>query len=57
MSTEPRNNEIVNEFLNGMKQCDLATKYGLTERHISTIINSHKDKNSPTTNKSRRRDL
>ena len=52
-----RNNEIVDDFLSGMKQCDIATKYDLTERHINTIINNHKDKNNPTTNKSRRSDL
>lgn len=52
-----RNNEIVNDFLSGMKQCDIATKYGLTERHINTIINKHKDKNNPTPNESRRSDL
>ncbi len=37
-----RNNEIIEDFVRGgMKQCDLATKYRLTDRHISTIINTH----------------
>lgn len=40
-----RNNRIVDDFLNGMRQGDIATKYELSERHISSIINNHKDKN------------
>lgn len=40
-----RNNRIVDDYLNGMVQGDIATKYELSERHISTIVNNHKDKN------------
>jgi hypothetical protein len=40
-----RNNRIVEDYLSGMRQGDIATKYELSERHISTIINNHKDIN------------
>jgi Mor family transcriptional regulator len=37
-----RNHAIVKDFLQGMKQCDLATKYALTDRQINTIVNTTK---------------
>lgn len=35
-----RDEQIMADWKSGMKQCDLATKYQLTERRISTIINN-----------------
>ena len=35
-----RNIKIVKDFLRGIKLCDLATKYQLTDRQISTIVNT-----------------
>lgn len=40
-----RNNQIVEDFLNGKKICDLAADYNLCDRQISKIVNTHKDKN------------
>jgi len=37
-----RNIKIVKDFLKGVKQCDLATKYKLTDRRISDIVNTTK---------------
>jgi hypothetical protein len=37
-----RNIKIVKDFQRGMKQCDLATKYELTDRQISKIVNTTK---------------
>jgi Mor family transcriptional regulator len=41
-----RNNKIVELFLDGMRQGDIATLYDLTERQINTIVNNHKDINN-----------
>jgi hypothetical protein len=40
-----RDNRIVEDYLSGMRQGDIATKYELSERRINTIINNHKDTN------------
>jgi hypothetical protein len=38
-----RNKQIVEAWLNGTKQADLAAAFNLTQRQINTIVNSHKD--------------
>lgn len=35
-----RDKQILTDWQGGMKQCDLATKYQLTERRINAIINT-----------------